>query len=274
MKAGAKERRRPESPTPYRQDRLFASPQPAERILPPGNRRRLQRAPGADPSLRLRGPPPLAPALRQPPEGREREPRPAGALLGLARSMRVRRHGPVDRSDGIEHHYRLRRGEALPAREHFLVAGPAGAADKALPSFEPWWNDRPRAADRRLTECDQRWRGRLPPRTVRASSAGPRLATGPGRAVATTGVAPTVRSVPSGATAGKSDRAPRRQSGRSGGSATLPRLLLSIPIPTCTVPGSDRSGRARPAPGGRRRRSGIGEWRRPFARRVGHGGNA
>lgn len=53
---------------------------------------------------------------------------------------RVRRHGPVDRSDGIERHYRLRRGEALPAREHFLVAGPAGAADKALPSFEAWWN--------------------------------------------------------------------------------------------------------------------------------------
>lgn len=53
---------------------------------------------------------------------------------------RVRRRGPVDRADGIERHYRLRRGDVLPAREHFLVAGPAGAADKALPSFEAWWN--------------------------------------------------------------------------------------------------------------------------------------
>jgi hypothetical protein len=53
----------------------------------------------------------------------------------------VRERGLLDRSDGIERVYRLRRGEALPAREHFLVAGPAGAVDKAMPGFEGWWNE-------------------------------------------------------------------------------------------------------------------------------------
>jgi hypothetical protein len=54
---------------------------------------------------------------------------------------RVRRLGPVDRHDGIERRYLLRRGKTLPAREHFLVAGPEGAVDKAMPNFESWWNE-------------------------------------------------------------------------------------------------------------------------------------
>jgi hypothetical protein len=52
---------------------------------------------------------------------------------------RVRSLGDIDRRDGIERVYRLRRGEDLPTREAFAVAGPAGAQEKALPSFEGWW---------------------------------------------------------------------------------------------------------------------------------------
>ena len=51
----------------------------------------------------------------------------------------VRGLGDVDRDDGIERIYRLRRGDQLPTREHFVVAGPVGAVEKALPSFESWW---------------------------------------------------------------------------------------------------------------------------------------
>jgi hypothetical protein len=52
----------------------------------------------------------------------------------------VRENGEVIRSDdGIERVYFLRRGATLPAREHFLVAGPAGAIEKARPSFDAWW---------------------------------------------------------------------------------------------------------------------------------------
>lgn len=53
----------------------------------------------------------------------------------------VRGRGAVDRSDGIERMYLRRRGDKLPAREHFVVAGPAGAGEKALPSFESWWRE-------------------------------------------------------------------------------------------------------------------------------------
>ncbi len=53
---------------------------------------------------------------------------------------RVRDGNRVDRADGIERAYLLRRGDCLPAREHFLVAGPAGAVAKALPNFGAWWN--------------------------------------------------------------------------------------------------------------------------------------
>ena len=54
----------------------------------------------------------------------------------------VRQRGTVDRAeDGIERVYRLRRSERLPAREHFLVAGPAGSTPKALRSFGAWWNE-------------------------------------------------------------------------------------------------------------------------------------
>jgi hypothetical protein len=52
---------------------------------------------------------------------------------------RVRSLGDIDRHDGIERVYRLRRGERLPTRESFVVAGPAGAIEKALPSFSTWW---------------------------------------------------------------------------------------------------------------------------------------
>lgn len=51
----------------------------------------------------------------------------------------VRGLGAVDCHDGIERVYVLRRGARLPAREQFCVAGPAGADEKALPSFESWW---------------------------------------------------------------------------------------------------------------------------------------
>lgn len=53
----------------------------------------------------------------------------------------VRERGQVDRADGIERVYRLRRAKTLPAREHFIVAGPAGAADKAMRNFDAWWNE-------------------------------------------------------------------------------------------------------------------------------------
>ena len=53
----------------------------------------------------------------------------------------VRQRGAVDRADGIERFYRLRRGETLPTREHFVVAGPAGATPKALRNFGAWWNE-------------------------------------------------------------------------------------------------------------------------------------
>src|SRR4051794_9522454 len=53
---------------------------------------------------------------------------------------RIRNRGPLDRSDGIERVYIVHRGKSLPAREHFVVAGPAGAVDKAMPSFDAWWN--------------------------------------------------------------------------------------------------------------------------------------
>lgn len=53
----------------------------------------------------------------------------------------VRQHGKIDGSDGIERVYLLRKGEELPAREHFIVAGPAGAREKALPSFARWWEE-------------------------------------------------------------------------------------------------------------------------------------
>jgi hypothetical protein len=53
----------------------------------------------------------------------------------------VRHRGAVDRGDGIERVYLMRRGSALPAREHFVVAGPGGAVEKAMPSFDAWWNE-------------------------------------------------------------------------------------------------------------------------------------
>jgi hypothetical protein len=53
----------------------------------------------------------------------------------------VRTLGELDAHDGIERQYLIRRGERLPTREQFIVAGPAGATDKALPSFDTWWGE-------------------------------------------------------------------------------------------------------------------------------------
>jgi len=53
----------------------------------------------------------------------------------------LRTLGAVDRADGIERVYRLRRGTTPPTREQFVVAGPAGAAEKRLPSFNRWWDE-------------------------------------------------------------------------------------------------------------------------------------
>lgn len=51
----------------------------------------------------------------------------------------VRDHECVDLTDGIARAYVLRRGEGLPAREQLVVAAPAGALDKARPSFPKEW---------------------------------------------------------------------------------------------------------------------------------------
>jgi hypothetical protein len=51
----------------------------------------------------------------------------------------VRRQGDVDVADGIERVYRQRARETLPRREHFIVAGPAGAKPKARPGFASAW---------------------------------------------------------------------------------------------------------------------------------------
>lgn len=52
----------------------------------------------------------------------------------------VRDLGEVDVGpDGIERVYRRRRGDTLPTREHFIVAGPAGALAKCMDSFPVWW---------------------------------------------------------------------------------------------------------------------------------------
>lgn len=53
--------------------------------------------------------------------------------------MIVSREGDVDAGDGIERVYRLRPGQTLPRREHFLVAGPAGAEPKVRPGFSSAW---------------------------------------------------------------------------------------------------------------------------------------
>ncbi len=51
----------------------------------------------------------------------------------------VRKRGEVDDADGIERVYRLRPGQTLPKREHFFVAGPAGAKPKVRPGFSSAW---------------------------------------------------------------------------------------------------------------------------------------
>lgn len=60
---------------------------------------------------------------------------------GSREECRSRLHdlGRVSCDDGIERVFRVQRRETLPAREQFLVAGPAGARSKALPSFDSWW---------------------------------------------------------------------------------------------------------------------------------------
>jgi hypothetical protein len=53
----------------------------------------------------------------------------------------VRTLGQIDRADGIERVYRLRRGTSLPAREHYIVAAPAGAVEKSRRRFATWWTE-------------------------------------------------------------------------------------------------------------------------------------
>jgi hypothetical protein len=53
----------------------------------------------------------------------------------------VRTLGGVDRADGIERVYRLRRGISLPAREHYIVAAPFGAVEKSRRGFATWWEE-------------------------------------------------------------------------------------------------------------------------------------
>jgi hypothetical protein len=53
----------------------------------------------------------------------------------------VRRRGALDRADDFERSYVLHRGGALPDRERFFVAGPAGAVDKWRPSFASRWHE-------------------------------------------------------------------------------------------------------------------------------------
>ncbi|HEU5105892.1 MAG TPA: hypothetical protein VFU11_08620 [Solirubrobacterales bacterium] len=62
-------------------------------------------------------------------------------LTGTRREceLMVSREGEVDASDGIERVYRMRPGQRLPRREHFLVAGPAGAEPKVRPGFSSAW---------------------------------------------------------------------------------------------------------------------------------------
>lgn len=51
----------------------------------------------------------------------------------------VRRLGIIDAADGIARLYRIRAGTTLPRREHFIVAGPAGATPKARRGFAAAW---------------------------------------------------------------------------------------------------------------------------------------
>lgn len=53
----------------------------------------------------------------------------------------LHRLGQVDCHDGIERVYRLQRAPKAPTREHFLVAGPAGAAEKCVSSFQRRWDE-------------------------------------------------------------------------------------------------------------------------------------
>ncbi|HET7416188.1 MAG TPA: hypothetical protein VFJ61_00970 [Solirubrobacterales bacterium] len=53
----------------------------------------------------------------------------------------VRSRGPLDQADDFERCYVRRRDDLLPAREHFFVAGPAGAVDKWRPSFASRWHE-------------------------------------------------------------------------------------------------------------------------------------
>jgi hypothetical protein len=42
---------------------------------------------------------------------------------------------------GIGRVYARRQKGWLPTVEEFIVAGPAGAEDKAMPNFEAWWEE-------------------------------------------------------------------------------------------------------------------------------------
>lgn len=63
------------------------------------------------------------------------------AMRELLADMAADHGQPLDTHDGIERLYLRRYGRDLPAGEHFLVAGPAGALEKARPNFDTWWQE-------------------------------------------------------------------------------------------------------------------------------------
>jgi len=65
-----------------------------------------------------------------------------GSRGEMDRQLRVtaaRLNADLDDHDGIRRAWLQRRNDGLPAREHFLVAAPAGAKPKGDERFESWW---------------------------------------------------------------------------------------------------------------------------------------
>jgi hypothetical protein len=60
-------------------------------------------------------------------------------MTAVLRTMAKAERARVEDQDGIERAWLRRRGAALPAAEHFLVAAPAGPQDKGGPGFEAAW---------------------------------------------------------------------------------------------------------------------------------------
>lgn len=64
---------------------------------------------------------------------------PAEAMHASLEAFAAARHVPVDHSDDVPRAWMLRRGDARPWTEHFLVAGPAGAVAKERGGFAAGW---------------------------------------------------------------------------------------------------------------------------------------